>query len=203
MPSRARRCAGRSDTSRPPKQMEPPSAETVPAIRLKTELLPAPFGPITPRHCPGSREKVTLSATMIAPYAFLRLVTSRSAGISNPSRAGHVAGAELGPRSGKLREELEVGFHRDLRRGGVGDDEQLEGELAVLRLAPLTARPARERHVLDGAVLELHRAHDGVDGEIGDRALDGVLVLGISGVLERCQPDLPDRVRVADGLRPL
>ena len=37
--------------------MLPLSARTVPAIRLNSELLPAPFGPIMPRHSPALHRK--------------------------------------------------------------------------------------------------------------------------------------------------
>src|SRR5262250_1021826 len=39
--------------------------------------------------------------------------------------------------SAELREELQLRFDRNLRRRGVVDDQQLEREAAVLRLAPL------------------------------------------------------------------
>src|SRR5262245_61322256 len=94
----------------------------VPAIRLKTELLPAPLGPIIPRHRPESSENVTSSATTIAPNRFCRPATSRSAG-----------------NSAELRQELQLGFDRDLRRRGVVDDQELEREAPVLRLSPLAA----------------------------------------------------------------
>src|SRR5438093_8821063 len=171
MPSRARWCGARPFRSRPSKRMVPPSGATVPAIRLKIELLPAPLGPIMPRQVPVSSEKVTPSATTMAPYRLRRSATSRSAGISLGGTPA-MSGAPHGECSAELREQLQVGFHPDLRRGGVGDDQQLVGKLAaVLRLPPLTAGQAGEGDVLDRAVLELHRPDDRVDRQIGDRRL--------------------------------
>ena len=81
MPRRARKCEATPPRSRPSKRIVPPSGAIVPAIRLKTELLPAPLGPIIPRQWPDSSEKVTSSATTIAPNRFCKPTTSSSADI--------------------------------------------------------------------------------------------------------------------------
>src|SRR5205809_5372592 len=98
--------------------MVPPSAATVPAMRLKIELLPAPLGPIIPRHSPAGSENVTSSATTMAPNRLLRPATSRS------PAAGEASTRWLA----ELREQLQLGLDGNLRRGRVVDDQQLEGE---------------------------------------------------------------------------
>src|SRR5262249_57597119 len=72
-----------------------------------------------------------------------------------------------------------------------------------LRLAPLPAGHARDRHVPDRRVLESNRPDNRVDREVGDRVPDGLLVLRIAGGLERREADFPYGMRVADRLRPL
>src|SRR5262245_66120113 len=86
---------------------------------------------------------------MIAPNRLRNAATSRSAGIPpSPPPTGVGPAGRRQQRSAELREELQLGLHRNLRRGGVVDDQELEGKAAVLRLAPLTAgHRSEERRV--------------------------------------------------------
>src|SRR5262245_57104013 len=95
------------------------------------------------------------------PDARRRPTAAREAYLLYVERAAEGANEADGPFSAfcldELGQELQLRLHRDLRRGGVGDDQELVGELAaVLGLAPLTAGQARDGDVLDRAVLEPH-----------------------------------------------
>src|SRR5512133_149500 len=59
--------------------MDPPSALYTPAIQLKSVVLPAPLGPMSPTISPSFTDRVTLSLATRPPNRLVRLTTSSSA----------------------------------------------------------------------------------------------------------------------------
>src|SRR5262249_3959922 len=72
-------CGGALWIALPSSQTSPPSAVRLPATVLKSVLLPAPFGPMSPVMLPAAIVKLTLSTARTPPNAFTRSFTSRSA----------------------------------------------------------------------------------------------------------------------------
>ena len=66
-PSAARRWAGARVTSRPKSEMAPSDTGSVPEIRLKSVVLPAPFGPMRARRSPARTLSVTPSTAWSPP----------------------------------------------------------------------------------------------------------------------------------------
>src|SRR5829696_6873447 len=86
--------------------MRPDVARRKPESRLNSEVLPAPFGPITPRNSPGATSSET-SATIVAPP------------MSSPSFSVARTGAMLaGPRRASAPLALEAGDRRRRLVGG-------------------------------------------------------------------------------------
>ena len=75
MPRRQTASAARPSMRRPAKVIVPPSGTKTPAIMLKSVVLPAPFGPMTPQISPAATSNVTAS-TAVRPRN--RLVTASS-----------------------------------------------------------------------------------------------------------------------------
>src|SRR5437868_1253871 len=65
-PGRVRVCGAAPVTSRPASSTVPEVGLSTPVRRLKSDVLPAPFGPMMPRHSPAATSSET-SATIVAP----------------------------------------------------------------------------------------------------------------------------------------
>src|SRR5438034_4866890 len=79
MPRCGRRWLGTRVMSRPKSVMEPASGESSPVMRLKSVVLPSPFGPMIRRRSPGSTVRSTASVTRRPPNDFWSFCTESAA----------------------------------------------------------------------------------------------------------------------------
>src|SRR5271170_216762 len=106
--------------STPSKRITPESGRRAPAIRLKREVLPAPFGPMTPSAAPSGNWRSISSATLTDPKALLRLSSCR---ITNQISA-HGEGRAIAPLcQPSLGDRLHLAARRNGRKGLVVDDD--------------------------------------------------------------------------------
>src|SRR5947207_8634445 len=110
--------------SSPSSRMRPEVARRRPEIRLKRDVLPAPFGPITPRNSPSATSSET-SATIVAPP-----MSSPSSSMARIGAGATIPKCRCGPE-----ELLALEARRDRRRRlvGAGGPEHL-GRPDVLHL---------------------------------------------------------------------
>src|SRR6266480_1737077 len=105
-----------------PSTLNSPAYEVSPRIALSAVVLPAPFGPISPRMRPSSTRKSMPSSAMVVPKALRRprasIVAMASALLLFRFRSSVVASAVTGGRIAPLR-----GLHQFFRC----DAEQLNG----------------------------------------------------------------------------
>src|SRR6185437_3309233 len=108
--------AGMRVTSRPKRWIEPLLGAIVPESRLKSVLLPLPFGPMMPTISAGSTLKVTPAPALMPPKERRRSLTSSAlmAGL-RAGRPGDAA-APCARASGRARQERD----RPAHRGGKG-----------------------------------------------------------------------------------
>src|SRR6185295_18141821 len=136
MPARARSRAAKRVMSRPSSLMLPPSGRSAPAIRLKSDDLPAPLGPMIPRAVPASIARSTLSATTTEPKDFDRFSVCR---ITRRSPTRFRQGTGGGSATSRLIVDLvcdrfHLAANRNLRGVLVVDDDQFV--IAVVLQAP-------------------------------------------------------------------
>src|SRR6187399_2880248 len=121
--------------SRPSSRMAPRSGRSAPAIRLKSDVLPAPFGPMMPRAVPSATARSMPSATLTDPKARLRRSSSRIMSVtavgwakrSVPTRhhsrtRGH---ASLCPPYNRLLNRLHLAGNGNGGEGFVVDDDDV------------------------------------------------------------------------------
>src|SRR5437763_6245460 len=150
--------------SRPSKRTRPASGRTWPVIRLKSVVLPAPFGPMIAVTRPAATVRLTPPTAAKPPNALWRSRTSSTAEPSTcalPEREGSPgeAAGEAEQEDDKDRAEHE----RPVL--GVGDDllvEEDQRERADAR-AEERAHPAEQRHAQ-------HLGGLGPVGEVGEAA---------------------------------
>ena len=177
MPARARACGGSARDVLPSRRMRAGIGRSAPAIRLKSDDLPAPFGPMMPSAAPASTPRSILSATTTEPKAFDSFSSSQdhasAAPVGVPGRGRRRSHASRGrSRSG---DRLHLAAHRNLRRRLVVDDDEIV--LAVVLQPPLAADERRLGDVLGGegrqvGAVPLHRAGDRVEIGRDDRGDD-------------------------------
>src|SRR6476661_1359428 len=80
-PSRALWCSANRSSGLPSSVIVPSSAGMTPEIKLKSDVLPAPFGPISPRTRPLRIDRSMLSATTMPPKLLLSERTSSISGL--------------------------------------------------------------------------------------------------------------------------
>src|SRR6185295_9515472 len=82
----------------------PPSAPVRPRQTRIVVVLPAPFGPITPRHSPGAIANERSSTTTASPNFFVRCETRRSGSgtVRSGARSGRFGGGLGGDRLGPV-----------------------------------------------------------------------------------------------------
>src|SRR5580692_1566442 len=102
MPS-SEHCSGGSLEIRCPASLtSPESGVTSPEIELNSDVLPAPFGPISPRISPSRTSKLISTLAATPPKDLLTLSTSSSRGIvrsrGRPHADADQAGQTLRPR---------------------------------------------------------------------------------------------------------
>src|SRR5262245_35442922 len=78
MPAMQRSCALARVMSAPLRRISPLSASRLPAIRLKSVVLPAPLGPMMPTASPRATPRSTASAALTEPKDLERPLISRS-----------------------------------------------------------------------------------------------------------------------------
>ena len=102
MPSSEHCSGGSPDMRRPFSRTSPASGTTSPEIALNSEVLPAPFGPISPRISPSRTSKLISTLAATPPNDLLTRSTSSSGGIVRSGRRAHAnadqAGQSLRPR---------------------------------------------------------------------------------------------------------
>src|SRR5579859_7984049 len=87
MPSAARRCGARAVISRFSRNTPPRSGGRAPAIRLKTVVLPEPFGPRSPRISPARTVNESSLTARSPPNVLVRpRASSRSLLAGTPGR---------------------------------------------------------------------------------------------------------------------
>src|SRR3954452_997594 len=156
--------------SAPASSTLPPVGRIRPERRLKSDVLPAPFGPMMPRHSPAGTSSET-SATIVAPpTSHLSPRVERVAALTAPllERRDRRRGLVRRGRPEHLRHVAEL-------RLRARDELHLEHRLQhrmVLRADRLEALrreelPALERgdHLVDVVVALLQRAHDHLPGD--------------------------------------
>jgi hypothetical protein len=79
MPLRQRSCGGAAPMSSPKKRIEPESARRSPVTRLKSVVLPAPFGPMMPSSSRLPTSTLRPSMTFSAPNDFSTPASERIA----------------------------------------------------------------------------------------------------------------------------
>ena len=102
MPARTSLCAGRPDTLNPRMRTSPEVGGIDPAMRLKSVVFPAPFGPMTPRISPCRSSRSTWSTALRPPKLFeIARVARRGAAAvmarRPPARRGGGAGSRARP----------------------------------------------------------------------------------------------------------
>src|SRR5882724_4798968 len=139
---------GRSPTTlRPSSRIRPALGRRKPVTRLKAVVLPAPFGPMSPRISPGSTSKERRETARSPPKSLVRSVTvSKGMGVpSGPFRPG-----AAGAAPDALGQVPDDQHHEEPVEDQVADEEALAEHLA----------DGREEHGTD------HRADHG--GEAAD-----------------------------------
>src|SRR6266852_4980654 len=124
-----RSCGLATVISRPSRWISPASGARPPAIRLKSVVLPAPFGPIMPSASPGATDRSISSAAMTDPKVLRRpLIFSMRVSLAT-RRTNRKAIANLRrARSARLAllstDHLHLAAGRNVRRSPVvGDDD--------------------------------------------------------------------------------
>src|SRR5262249_53476293 len=147
--------AGSPAMSVPRSRIRPPSGRRAPLIRLKSVVLPEPFGPMTPRTAPAGTSKLTSRTARTPAKDFERPSTGSSDKYSgweerrsSPSPPQRTSRLALGVRRRRIRE----------RRGG----EVLGPDQLLLAVDPLEEgalddpRPVRpELHGADDRAAEV------------------------------------------------
>ena len=110
MPWRTTSCRASREMSCPLKRMLPLLASNTRVMRFKSDVLPAPFGPITARISPARIEKLTSRTAFTPPNDRLSRSTSKNAGLigsapisCRPWSCGRCSCAPRGTRPATLR----------------------------------------------------------------------------------------------------
>src|SRR5829696_1975671 len=200
-PERARRYGASAVTSRPCSSTPPAVGRTSPESRLKSVVLPAPFGPMMPTSSPARTSSETSTTILAPPMSSPRLRVARiGAGVATIPEIRESPLARL-----RRGDERPLDPRDDLRRpASVGLLDQLDLEhrldhrvvgLAHGLLALRTDEaPALERrdHPVDVVAL---RAGEGSDDHLaGDEAVGREQVRHLAAVLHRLDEEVVDLV---------
>src|SRR5207245_7398917 len=79
-------CGARRVTVAPSSRTLPPSARRCPEMRLMSVVLPAPFGPMSPKACPAATARSTRSTAWTPPKVLLSCRVSSNIRGSDPAR---------------------------------------------------------------------------------------------------------------------
>src|ERR1700730_8622879 len=205
-----RSCGVAAVILRPFRRISPAPAPSPPAIRLKSLVLPAPFGPMMPSASPGATDRSISSAAITEPKVLRRPLifsmrlslatrwTNRNL-IANLRRACSVRLVLLST------DRLHLAAGRNVWRSPVvGDDDVVF--IAVLH-APLAADQRCLCDVFRGEwrqvrSVPLYLADHGIEIGRGDRSDQG-FGIALRRTLQRIDRHLEQRMHEADRLRPL
>src|SRR5262245_32265787 len=177
MPRRQIACPENPVTSRPATWIEPSEGRSRPLIRLKSVVLPAPFGPISATISRSWTANVTFFKTWRPPKLLLMLLPARRAAANSPmltgraratggTRAARAGSRSLRPSSCGERERPEV----RAPHGGIGEQHAplaFPDDTAALENVRALGKTERGLHVLldeqegqSGGVDRLEHAED-------------------------------------------
>src|SRR6266404_2536673 len=186
---------------RPFRRISPASGASPPAIRLKSVVLPAPFGPIMPSASPGATARSISSAATTEPKVLRRpLIFSMRLSLATRWANRNEIAKLRRARSARLAllstDPLHFAAGRNVRRSPVvGDDDVVF--IAIL-YPPLSADQRRLCDVFRGEwrqvrSVPLHLADHGIEIGRGDRCDHG-FGIALRRALERIDGDLEQRM---------
>ena len=205
--------------SRPSSRMAPPSGRSAPAIRLKSDVLPAPFGPMMPSAVPSATARSMPSATSTEPKALteaLELEDHVSDRLQGGQRRAHAA--SFASACGTLRFAHPTVDHRLLDRLHLAADRESPGRFWLSTMTMSYLLPSLSRHwpPTSGVLAMFLAAKGGRLAPSQRDAADDRVELGRGDRLRPSRPprrplaplqdvdrDLEQRVDEADRLRPL
>src|SRR5437870_8629793 len=136
-------------TAGPSGRRRPPSARGCREMRLMSVVLPAPFGPMSPKACPAATARSTRSTAWTPPKVLLSCRVSSNIRGSDLGEAARLA--KLGERHDPARE--------------IDDDREQDGSLedvaVVLERAQQLGQRGEDRRAEDGAEDVRDTADDG------------------------------------------
>src|SRR5207245_2290710 len=114
-------CGARRVTVAPSSRTLPPSARRCPEMRLMSVVLPAPFGPMSPKACPAATARSTRSTAWTPPKVLLSCRVSSNIRGSDPAREID----DDREQDGSL-EDVAVVLERAQQLGQRGEDRRAE-----------------------------------------------------------------------------
>src|ERR1700681_1218923 len=204
-----RSCCLAAVIMRPFRRISPASGASPPAIRLKSVVLPAPFGPMMPSASPGATDRSISSAAITEPNVLrrplifsMRLSATRRTNQNVIANLRRACSARLVLLS---TDRLHLAAGRNVWRSPVvGDDDVV---FIIVLHAPLAADQRCLCDVFCGEwrqvrSVPLYLADHGIEIGRGDRSDHG-LGIALRRTLQGIDGDLEQRMHEADRLRPL